>query len=106
MLVLKTEDGLICSVGLGSNLVPELSLVVDDLGIYFDAQGSSRLESILQTATLRQADELIAALVTANVGKYNVGQGGFFRFWRINAKPYWCPSRRRTMHLSNWVHQP
>lgn len=80
--VLKMEDGFIRSVGLGSNLVPPLSLVIDDLGIYFDAQAPSRLEAIFQTAsfsaeTLQQADELIAALVAANVGKYNVGQGGF-----------------------------
>ena len=80
--VLKMEDGFIRSVGLGSNLVPPLSLVIDDLGIYFDAQAPSRLEAIFQTAsfseqTIQQADELIAALVAANVGKYNVGQGGF-----------------------------
>ena len=81
--VLKMEDGFIRSVGLGSNLVPPLSLVIDDLGIYFDAQAPSRLEAVFQTAsfsaeTIQQADELIAALVAANVGKYNVGQGGFF----------------------------
>lgn len=42
------EDGFIRSVGLGSNLVPPLSLVIDDIGIYFNAETPSRLEHILQ----------------------------------------------------------
>ena len=42
------EDGFIRSVGLGSNLVPPLSLVTDDMGIYFNAETPSRLEHILQ----------------------------------------------------------
>lgn len=79
--ILRVEDGFIRSVGLGSNLVAPLSLVIDDLGIYFDAQSPSRLESILQTHAftqneLNQSDRLIKALVEKNIGKYNVGNGG------------------------------
>ena len=46
--LLRMEDGFIRSVGLGSNLVPPLSLVTDDMGIYFNAETPSRLEHILQ----------------------------------------------------------
>ncbi|GAA5098799.1 capsular polysaccharide biosynthesis protein [Wohlfahrtiimonas larvae] len=79
--ILRVEDGFIRSVGLGSNLIAPLSLVVDDLGIYFDAQMPSRLENILQTHEfnqheITQADVLIKALVEKNIGKYNVGNGG------------------------------
>lgn len=79
--ILRMEDGFIRSVGLGSNLVAPLSLVVDDLGIYFDAQSPSRLENILQTHEFNQheidqADTLIKALIEKNIGKYNVGNGG------------------------------
>lgn len=79
--MLRVEDGFIRSVGLGSNLVAPLSLVIDDLGIYFDARSASRLEVLLQTHEfnhyeLDQSRSLIRALVEKNIGKYNVGNGG------------------------------
>lgn len=79
--ILRVEDGFIRSVGLGSNLVAPLSLVIDDSGIYFDAESPSRLENILQTHEFNQheidqADRLISALIDKNIGKYNVGNGG------------------------------
>ncbi|OOF81801.1 beta-3-deoxy-D-manno-oct-2-ulosonic acid transferase [Rodentibacter ratti] len=80
--VLRMEDGFIRSVGLGSNLVAPLSLVCDDLGIYFDAQIPSRLENILQTQAfserdLAQAAQLQQALIAQHIGKYNVGRRQF-----------------------------
>ena len=79
--ILRMEDGFIRSVGLGSNLVEPLSLVMDDLGIYFDAESSSRLEAILQNHSfndyeITQAKALTKALIEKNIGKYNVGNGG------------------------------
>lgn len=81
LAVLRMEDGFIRSVGLGSNLVAPLSLVVDDLGIYFDARTSSRLEDILQNYNFTQSELVLAQalrqeLVAKNIGKYNVGLGG------------------------------
>ncbi|NLA51593.1 MAG: capsular polysaccharide biosynthesis protein [Alcaligenaceae bacterium] len=79
--VLRMEDGFIRSVGLGSNLVPPLSLVIDDKGIYFDSRAPSRLEFLLQNYQFTQEDraragELIKQLVQKNIAKYNVGTGG------------------------------
>lgn len=76
--VLQMEDGFIRSVGLGSNLTAPLSLVVDDLGIYFDATKPSRLEHILENKMfseeeLKQAQHLKEKLITQQIGKYNVG---------------------------------
>ncbi|MHC5224863.1 capsular polysaccharide biosynthesis protein [Ignatzschineria sp. LJL83] len=76
--VLRMEDGFIRSVGLGSNLVAPRSLVIDDLGIYFDASKVSRLEHILENThftedLLKRAEALQAQLVAEKVGKYNVG---------------------------------
>ena len=76
------EDGFIRSVGLGSNLVAPLSLVIDDLGIYFNSQTPSRLEIILQTQSFSEQDlqlakELKERLIYANIGKYNVGHSDF-----------------------------
>lgn len=80
--VLRMEDGFVRSVGLGSNLVPPLSLVADDLGIYFNAQTPSRLEHMLQNQDFDQSDIQAAAklaneLTAHNISKYNVGQRGF-----------------------------
>ncbi|OOF51654.1 capsular polysaccharide biosynthesis protein [Rodentibacter trehalosifermentans] len=80
--VLRMEDGFIRSVGLGSNLIAPLSLVCDDLGIYFNAQKLSRLEQILQTQAfsendLAQAAQLQQVLMTQHIGKYNVGSSKF-----------------------------
>ena len=80
--VLRMEDGFIRSVGLGSNLVAPLSLVVDDLGIFFNAQSPSRLEEILQNQEFSEQDLELATnlktrLIEANIGKYNIGDTGF-----------------------------
>lgn len=79
--LLRMEDGFIRSVGLGANLVAPLSLVVDDLGIYFNAENTSRLEQILLNAEnfseddLSYAEALKEKLVVTHIGKYNVGSG-------------------------------
>lgn len=79
--LLRMEDGFIRSVGLGANLVAPLSLVVDDLGIYFNAENTSRLEQILLKAEhfsdndLFNAEDLRQKLVASHIGKYNVGSG-------------------------------
>lgn len=80
--LLRMEDGFIRSVGLGSNLVPPLSLVIDDLGIYFDATQPSRLEYLLQNQMFSEQDLLLAQdlqkqLVHNSISKYNVGNAAF-----------------------------
>jgi capsular polysaccharide export protein len=74
---LRIEDGPIRSRGLGAALVPALSLVRDDLGIYYDPARESRLERLvampLPPGGAERAERLAAALVAAGVTKYNVG---------------------------------
>ncbi|WP_447985815.1 capsular polysaccharide biosynthesis protein [Nitrospira sp. Nam74] len=68
------EDGFLRSVGLGPT-EPPLSIVVDDLGIYYDATCPSRLEFLI--ARSRNADEIHRAQALqkawreARVSKYN-----------------------------------
>jgi len=75
----RVEDGFIRSRGLGAALVPPLSLVTDDLGIYYNPAKPSRLEAwITARATLRPDQELRAArlirsLTDAGLSKYNTG---------------------------------
>ncbi len=75
----RVEDGFLRSRGLGADLVPPLSLVLDDLGIYYDATRASRLEAILNASgTLAddardRAERLIATLLKARLTKYNIG---------------------------------
>lgn len=68
------EDGFLRSVGMGSEESP-LSVVVDDLGIYYDALMPSRFETlVLQNLTdqqKRRASDLLAAWRQARVSKYN-----------------------------------
>jgi len=45
---LRLEDGFLRSYGVGSNC-QRLSLIVDDLGIYYDCTQPSALESLLQS---------------------------------------------------------
>ena len=73
---LRVEDGFLRSRGLGAELVPPLSLVADDLGIYYDPSRPSRLEALI-TAPLppgghARATRLIERLRAANLTKYNI----------------------------------
>ncbi len=53
--LLRMEDGFIRSRGLGSDFHRAASVVLDDLGMYYDATKPSRLEVILETAVFDQA---------------------------------------------------
>ena len=74
---LRVEDGFLRSRGLGADLIPPLSLVADDLGIYYDPTRESRLERLILSPLppgggLR-AERLIAALTAQGISKYNIG---------------------------------
>ena len=56
--VLRMEDGFVRSRGLGSDFHRAASVVLDDLGVYYDATGPSRLETILETT---EFDEITLA---------------------------------------------
>ncbi|MBD3764726.1 MAG: capsular polysaccharide biosynthesis protein [Rhodobacterales bacterium] len=75
--VARVEDGFLRSRGLGADLVPPLSLVVDDLGIYYDPGTESRLERLvaapLPPGGRARAERLVAALRARGVTKYNLG---------------------------------
>ncbi|MBX7248818.1 MAG: capsular polysaccharide biosynthesis protein [Caulobacteraceae bacterium] len=74
---LALEDGFLRSVGLGEAGAPPLSLVVDDLGVYYDARRPSRLEALLQddrnfTPALRErAGRALRRLVELGLSKTN-----------------------------------
>lgn len=70
------EDGFIRSIGLGSNLTKAYSLVVDDMGIYFDPQIPSRLEYILKNTDfndelIQEAKEIRKLILDNSFSKYN-----------------------------------
>lgn len=79
--VLQVEDGFLRSSGLGADLVRPLSLVIDDVGIYYDATRPSRLENIINQQNLTdtqkdRAGQLSARIVNLGLTKYNLaGQG-------------------------------
>ncbi|MEW9919450.1 capsular polysaccharide biosynthesis protein [Marimonas sp. MJW-29] len=75
----RVEDGFLRSRGLGAELIPPLSLVCDDHGIYYDPARPSRLEALIAArADLRpdqhaRARRLIDRLTTDGLSKYNLG---------------------------------
>ncbi len=76
--IIIMEDGFIRSNGLGATLLEPLSVVMDDIGVYYDATHPSRLEQILTEMTISeaqalQAQALRAVLLKHKVSKYNVG---------------------------------
>lgn len=73
------EDGFIRSQGLGAELVPPLSLVLDDMGIYFDPTRPSRLESLIAKSpnlpdhALARARRILQRVIAERVTKYATG---------------------------------
>ncbi|MDI3356850.1 capsular polysaccharide biosynthesis protein [Pseudomonas sp. UYIF39] len=72
--LLTVEDGFLRSVGLGAE-DPPLSLIVDPLGIYYDATAPSRLEQLIPVpliqAQILRARALQASWREERVSKYN-----------------------------------
>ncbi|MFV0482081.1 MAG: capsular polysaccharide biosynthesis protein [Campylobacteraceae bacterium] len=72
------EDGFVRSIGLGTTNSPSFSLVEDDIGIYYDATSSSKLENLLNTFDFNEnqnlindAKEAIDFIIKHNISKYN-----------------------------------
>jgi len=82
----RMEDGFIRSVGLGVDLTRPLSLVLDNVGIYYDATAPSKLENILNNADhfsdelLKHARDIQQKLIKLKLSKYNVGFNVDFQY--------------------------
>ena len=75
--LLRMEDGFVRSVGLGSDLIPPQSFVLDAKGIYFDPSQPSELEDLLNTRAftaqdLQRAQNVRAFIVKHGITKYNL----------------------------------
>ena len=78
--LVRVEDGFVRSVGLGVDLVPPSSVVVDASGIHFDPREPSGLEAILNQAEMpprliERATVLRETIVKAGISKYAAGAG-------------------------------
>ena len=74
----RMEDGFLRSCGLGSDLLPPLSLVLDKTGIYYDASRPSDLEHLLNTSKLTIEQKFISKkirekIISSKLSKYNLG---------------------------------
>lgn len=74
--LVRVEDGFVRSVGLGVDLVPPSSIVVDTSGIHFDPTRPSDLEMILNDkqmsqSLLERAKALRETIVAAGISKYS-----------------------------------
>ena len=73
--LVRIEDGFIRSIGLGADLHPPLSIVVDRSGIYYDPNRPSDLETILESTAfspelLARAEALIDTIILRGISKY------------------------------------
>ena len=78
--LVRVEDGFVRSVGLGVDLVPPSSVVVDVAGIHFDPQAPSDLETLLNAPhmparLLERAAALRETIVRAGISKYAADTG-------------------------------
>ncbi|MBA3908702.1 MAG: beta-3-deoxy-D-manno-oct-2-ulosonic acid transferase [Rhodobacter sp.] len=73
---LRVEDGFLRSRGLGADLIPPLSLVTDDRGIYYDPSRPSRLDALISAPLppggRDRAEALLSRLRQAGLSKYNL----------------------------------
>ena len=77
---LALEDGFLRSIGLGETGAASLSLIVDDIGVYYDATRPSRLERLIETADdwcdaamTARAKALVDRVVASGLSKTNMG---------------------------------
>ncbi|MFY0623218.1 MAG: capsular polysaccharide biosynthesis protein [Pelagimonas sp.] len=76
--VARVEDGFLRSRGLGAELIPPLSLALDEVGIYYDPTAPSRLEQLIHNSTalsdgqIERAEKLISRLNQNSLSKYNL----------------------------------
>ncbi|CUH77841.1 capsular polysaccharide biosynthesis protein [Tropicibacter naphthalenivorans] len=75
----RVEDGFLRSRGLGAELIPPLSLVVDPIGIYYDPTHASRLEQLIRQRStdlrpdqIRRINQVKAQISASNLTKYNL----------------------------------
>lgn len=73
--IARVEDGFVRSIGLGADLLPPFSIVVDKGGIYYDPRSGSDLERLLATAEIgpaliQRGEQLAATMVAKGISKY------------------------------------
>jgi len=74
----QMEDGFLRSRGLGAALTPAESVVVDDLGIYYNPNSPSRLETLISASVdlpevaITRAEALVEMTKSAKLTKYNL----------------------------------
>ncbi len=76
---LRMEDGFLRSRGLGAELTPPLSLVLDQPSLYFDPSVEGRLDRLIADSNtlpigeIQRADRLMAKISANCLTKYNIG---------------------------------
>jgi hypothetical protein len=85
------EDGFIRSFKLGSDLSYPYSIVVDDIGIYYDASRKSGIEFILDNVILslnstRKSRNLVNLIIKNKISKYNFSDSSKVPEWSSVSK--------------------
>lgn len=97
--LLRMEDGFVRSVGLGSDFIPPLSLVLDRTGIYFDPRQPSDLERLLNAMVFSAEDRDRAAKVRRDIVMHGITKYNIER----RQEPAWHPAGRRVVLVPGQV---
>lgn len=97
--LLRMEDGFVRSVGLGSDFIPPLSLVLDGTGIYFDPRQPSDLERLLNAMAFSAEDRDRAAKVRRDIVRHGITKYNVER----RQEPAWSPAGRRVVLVPGQV---
>lgn len=95
----RVEDGFVRSVGLGSDLIPPMSLVLDRRGIYYDPAQPSDLEHLLEHNDFSDAECQEARAVREFIVRHGIT--------KYNLEPldpvYWASTGRRVLLVTGQV---
>ncbi|MFU1981300.1 capsular polysaccharide biosynthesis protein [Bordetella hinzii] len=97
--LVRVEDGFVRSVGLGSDFVPPSALVLDEIGIYFDARRPSGLERLLSERSFSEEDRTRAKAVRELIVKHEITKYNI----EPNQKPAWTAGQRRIVLVPGQV---
>jgi len=74
--IVRVEDGLLRSRGLGAALTPPISLIADDIGIYYNPAQPSKFEALMMQPlppdARARAAVFLEGLISARLSKYNL----------------------------------
>ncbi len=102
--LIRLEDGFVRSVGLPDKNIESYSLVVDDLGIYYDSRTASRLEKLINGETLTALPRFDGGYLSSLSGDSDSAMVADLENVDLLSRAHDCIERITADHLSKFNH--